>query len=277
MKKLSLLVVSILSIQAVQAFDEVEVTWQFPNGWEAVNVRSDALVELSKNQPLFGDGSLLFATDSQTNGQDKADFQLLWQQSTTVIDFPERTLGQISQLNYAWYRDSMSTTAAHFIPAFRLSFYDDNDTPADLADDVAGFLIWEGIYNGFNNPNEDSWEIVDLINGNFWAFVSFNGQGTGTGVIQNYNSNLSDWVNNSPTGQAGDPQINFDADTLILGVNVGVGSGWGNTFTGFVDAVRVAFGADDDTLFNFEVCSVLVPNNNSDVIFDDSFECFKRF
>ena len=259
------------------AFDELEVTPLFPQGWEAVNVRADGLVEINKNQPLFGDGSLMFATDTQTNGQDKADFQLLWQQSEDVIDFPNRTLGNVNQLNYAWFRDSQSTTIAYFIPVFRLSFYDDGGTPgaANFADDVVGTLIWEGVYNGFNSPPTDTWELVDIADQNFWAFVSFNPSGS-TGVIQNFNASLNDWRNGTVTGQGGDPVISLSADTFITGINVGVGSGWGNSFIGYVDAVRVGFGSGDDTLFNFEACSIFVANDNPDVIFDDSFECFKR-
>ncbi|MCX7553797.1 hypothetical protein OS175_07900 [Marinicella sp. S1101] len=277
MTRLQITLTALFFSTTLLAFDEVEVTPLFPNGWEAVNVRDDAMVMQSNNQPLFGDGSLLFATDTVTNGQDKADFQLLWQQSASVIDFPGRTLGNISDLNYAWYRDAASTTIAHFTPVFRLTFYDDNNTPTDLTDDVSGVLVWEGVYNGYSDPVEDSWELVDMMADNFWAFVSFNGQNTGTGVIQNYNVSLDDWINQSPQGQPGDPQINLSADTLIIGVNVGVGSGWGNSFLGYVDAVRVGFGEEDDTLFNFEVCPVFIANDNPDVIFDDSFECFKRF
>ncbi len=257
------------------AFEEVEITPQFPNGWESVNVRADALVEMSKNQPLFGDGSLLFATDTQTPGQDKADFQYLWQQSTSAIDFPNRILGNLSSLNYAWYRDSTSTTAAHLTPVFRLNFYDDAGTVGDLSDDVLGILVWEGIYNGYNMPTEDSWEIVDMMNDNFWVYVSQSAQGSG--VIENFNATLDDWINNTPQGQPSNPQIVLSANTYIIGVNVGVGSGWNNSFLGYVDAVRVAFGGADDTLYNFEVCPLFVPNNNPDVIFDDSFECYKRF
>lgn len=260
----------------VLAFDEVEVTPSFPQGWEAVNVRDDGLVEINKNQPLFGDGSLMFATDTMTNGQDKADYQFRWQTSTDVIDFPERTLGNISQLSYAWYKDSATTTKPeHFIPVYRLSFYDDGGTPSNLADDVLGLLIWEGVYNGVSTPPTDTWDLSDISDGNFWVFVSQSAQGSG--VIQNFGSTLDDWINNNPQGQPGDPLITLSADTYILGVNLGVGSGWGNSFIGYVDAVRIAFGSDDDTLFNFEACPVFVPNTNPDVIFDDSFECFKRF
>ncbi len=246
----------------------------YPNGWEAVNVRDDAIVELSQNQPLFGDGSLLFATDTQTSGQDKADFQNLWQQSTSGIDFPNRTLGNISNLNYAWYRDSSSTTTPHFTPVFRLNFYDDGGTPGDLSDDVLGVLVWEGVYNGYNTPIEDSWEIVDMMTDNFWVFVSQSANGSG--VVPIYNMTLDDWINSSNV-VSGNLDITLTANTYIIGINVGVGSGWGSTFLGYVDTVRIAFGGSDDTLFNFELCPVFVPNTNPDVLFNDSFECFKRF
>ncbi|MCX7545038.1 hypothetical protein [Marinicella gelatinilytica] len=257
---------------SVLAFDEVEVTPANPQGWEAVNVRDDAMVEINKDQPLFGDGSLMFFTDVQTSGQDKADYHLLWQQSDVVIDYPQRTLGNVSALNYAWYRDSISTTTAHFSPVFRLYFYDDAGT-ADLLDDTAGFLIWEGIYNSYASPLEDSWYLLDLYNDNFWVYVTLSPQGSG--AVQNYNSTLNDWINNNPQGQPEDPQVNLTANTYITGVNIGVGSGWGNSFLGYADTVRVAFGTNDDTLFNFEVCQTFVPNNNPDVLFDNSFECFK--
>lgn len=276
--KLSILLILLCLPTFSVAFEEVEVTPLFPQGWQAVNVRDDGLVALNKNQPLFGDGSLMFATDTQTSGQDKADFQLLWQQSSDDIDFPNRTLANLNQLNYAWYRDAQSTTTAHFIPVFRLVFYDDGGTPgaANLSDDVSGVLVWEGIYNGFSSPPNDTWELLDITNQNFWAYVSFNPSGS-TGVIENFSATLADWRDGTVTGQAGNPSITLSPDTLITGVNVGVGSGWNDSFIGYVDAVRVAFGAADDTLFNFEACALFVPNSNPDVIFDDSFECFKRF
>ena len=272
-KYLLLVGLMVISNQSL-AFDEVIVNVSNPQGWEPANVRDDALVELSQNQPLLGDGSLLFATDTQTAGQDKADFQLFWQQSIDSIDFPDRTLGNVTALNYAWFRDSSSTTIAHLIPVFRLNFYDDGGTPGDLSDDVLGVLVWEGVYNGYNSPVEDSWELVNIMNDNFWVFVSQSAQGSG--VIQNFGVTLDDWINGMPQGQPGDPQITLTANTYIFGINVGVGSGWGNTFIGYVDAARVAFGNNDDTLYNFEVCPQFVPNANPDVIFDDSFECFQR-
>ncbi len=134
-------------------------------------------------------------------------------------------------------------------------------------------MIWESVYNGYNAPIQDSWEIVNVINGNFWVYVSESAQGSG--VIQNFNSTLNDWINNSPVGQIGDPQVTLTSNTYITGVNVGVGSWWGNTFLGYVDSVRVGFGLNDDNLYNFEMCASATTNNNPDVLFENSFECIK--
>ena len=128
------------------SFEEIKITPNSPMGWETANVRDDAIVEINDNQPLFGDGSLMFATDTVTSGQDKGDYQYIWQQSTVSVDFPNRILGNVQELSYAWYRDSSSTVAAHFSPVVRLNFYDDGGTPADFNDDITGFFIWEGIY-----------------------------------------------------------------------------------------------------------------------------------
>ncbi len=255
------------------AFEEVEVSPNDLKGWSPANVRDDAMVELNKNQPLFGDGSLMFATDSITPGQDKADFQLAWQQSLNAIDFPDRTLGNLDNLLFAWYRDSISTTAPHLVPAFKLQFYDDGGTPGNAADDVLGLLVWEPVYNGINPAPSDSWQISDIVEDHFWVYVSQSANGSG--VIQNYGASLDDWINNNPQGQAGDPSITLSANTFITGVLIGVGSGWNDAFIGYVDAVQVAFGDNDDTLYNFEVCARFVPNNNPDVIFDNDFECYK--
>ena len=274
MRKYCISIIGLLLTYPLYAFDEVIITPADPKGWSTANVRDDAVVEINNINPLFGDGSLMFITDTQTNGQDKADFEFIWQQSLVNIDHPNRTLGNITRLSYAWYRSSESTTADHLIPVFRVYFYDDNNTPTDFNDDVTGFLIWEGVYNGFASPVNNSWEWVDLFDDNFWVFVSSNPQGN-TGVIQNFNVSLDEWINNSPNGQPGDPQISLSASTWILGVNVGVGSGWGNTFTGFVDAVRLGFGPIDDVLYNFEFCQPPTQVINSDVIFTNGFECFQ--
>ncbi len=72
-------------------------------------------------------------------------------------------------------------------------------------------------------------------------------------------STLADWLNNLdpntgmlPVGQPGDPAPpTFSASTFIVGVNVGVGSGWGNNFLGFADNITLGFGGNSDT-YRFE-------------------------
>jgi len=154
-----------------------------------------------------------------------------------------------------------------------LRFYDNAGTPEDLGDDSTGVLIWEAVYNGISSPPEDSWQLTDLINGNFWAFINAGPGGTGT--INNYNSTLADWINGTPQGQPGDPTITLSADTFIVGVNMGVGSGWNNSFVGYVDALRVGF-AEDDILYNFETCNFLEVNPDPDFIFANGFECIRQ-
>jgi hypothetical protein len=246
------------------AFEEILITPNIPNGWETANVRDDALVEINDHQPLFGDGSLMFATDTVTAGQDKGDFQYLWQQSVSAVDFPNRILGNVNELSFAWYRDSASTTAEHFSPVVRLNFYDDGGTPLNTADDKFGFLIWEGIYNGINPAPIDSWQLTDIINHNFWIFV------VGSGTVPVFNASLNDWINNNPS-----LSIQLSANTLITGINIGVGSGWGDSFIGYVDSLRLSFGSDDDKLYNFEMCDYLQDFTGGDVIYANSFECFK--
>jgi len=56
---------------------------------------------------------------------------------------------------------------------------------------------------------------------------------------------------------------------------VGVGSGWNDSFIGYIDALRLSFGVQDDYLYNFELCDSHIVNTNPDVIFTNSFECFK--
>ncbi|MBN1287949.1 MAG: DUF11 domain-containing protein, partial [Anaerolineae bacterium] len=204
-------------------------------GWTPANVRADASVALTQAQPHNGDGSLQFTTHTVTSGQDKADFELIWDPT----DHPDWRLGDLSNLSFDFYRDSSSTTADHFIPVLRLYVYNPDTVETAL-------LIWEGIYNGINPAPVDLWVPQDVLGGKFWMYVP------GQGTVQNFNSTLADWISGSPVGQPGDPTpVEIDANTLVVGINVGVGSGWGNDFLGFVDDVVIGFGGTF-TAYNFE-------------------------
>ena len=77
-------------------------------------------------------------------------------------------------------------------------------------------------------------------------------------TIQNYGVTLAEWQSNNDdgsgtiTGQPGDATPHtLGSDTNIIGIEVGVGSGWGGTFRGFVDNVAISFGSDSVSA-NFE-------------------------
>lgn len=211
------------------------------NGWSAANVRSNATVAITATQPRAGVGSLEFNTDTIISGQDKADFEKVW--NPTV--FTGRKLANLTALSYEYFRDSASTTGANFVPVLRLYVFDPGSGKYAT-------LIWEYAYNHNGAVPTDAWQMEDVLNGKFWMFVP-SGQSIPSGVVQNYNSTLSDWISGSPTGQSGDPTpVNIDANTLVIGINTGVGSGWGNKFHGFVDNIFANFGNGDVESANFE-------------------------
>lgn len=226
----------------------VVVTPSTPDGWAPANVRTDATVAITTAQPRSGVGSLEFTTNTITPGQDKADYEKKWD----PINFPARTLSGLTALSYEYYRAGSSTTAAHLAPVLRL--YVADVTPASPTFGKYALLIWEPAYNG-TMPTPpvptDQWITQNILNGKFWMFVP-GGQSIPSGVVQNYNVTLNDWITGAPVGQPGDPApINIDANTLVFGINVGVGSGWGATFRGFVDNVTAQWG-NDEVHANFE-------------------------
>lgn len=235
---------------------DLNITPVNPQGWAAANVRSDASVAITGMLPRAGDGSIQFQTMTVTPGQDKADFQLTWNPD------PLRTMGSLDEVSYEYYRDSSSTTGANFHPVLRLFFYLDQGTP-NLADDIVGLFIFEEVYQVGGSVPLDTWDFNDLLNQRFWMFISVSA--SGTGVVQNYGMTLNDWMNNldpntsmPPVGLPGDPTPpTLSAGTAIVGVNVGVGSGWGANFLGYVDNVRLGFGGTTDT-YNFNVVNVPV-------------------
>ena len=209
------------------------------DGWIAANVRTDATVAITTNQPR-GEapnsfGSLEFTTNTITPGQDKADYAKYWG------PVAGRTLGNLSALSYEFYRASSSTTGQHQVPAFRLGY--------QTTGGQTGYLVWENVYNGGSTATPvptDQWISNNILLGNFWMREFSPGA-----TIQNYGVTLAEWKANNDdgtgtiVGQPGDATVHvLDADTYITGIEVGVGSGWGATFRGFVDNIGISFGAD---------------------------------
>ena len=213
------------SIVLASAASAVTVTPSNPDGWQPANVRSDATVGITDTyKPVGEQGSLQFTTNTVTNGQDKADYVKYWGVKEG------RTLGNISNVGYDWYRDSSSTTAQHFAPALRLAY--------QTSGGQTGYLIYENVYNGGSTSTPvatDTWVDASITNANFWMRAFGPGR-----TIEKYDVTLAQWASGYTYGTS-QP---LDANTSIIGIEVGVGSGWGGTFSGAVDDVRLSFGRD---------------------------------
>ncbi len=248
----------------VFAQTETVSTIASPAGWLPANVRADTTVAVTTTQARsgqissLGDSSIEFNTRFVTPGQDKADYQLIWQTSPTAINFPNRTLNNLTQLSYEYYRDSSSLVNAILHPPLRLAWLHDSNTPADPTDDTYGFFIYEAVYQpGFGGSIlTDTWISEDVKSSEFWLFCSDcdPSAAVASGVVQNFDLTFADWLSGPQVGAVGDPTPpDFSNGTLfIIGINTGVGSGWSADSLMFVDNVRIAFGASDDLVFNFE-------------------------
>lgn len=207
-------------------------------GWHPSNVRTDATVGITGGYARSGIGSLEFTTNTITGGQDKADFANVW---GTVAG---RTLGSLSALSYEYFRDPASSgLAAHLAPALRLIY-------ATSGGDT-GYLIYEPVYNEFPaGVPTGAWVSADIIADNFWMRQFSPGN-----TITQYDVTLAEWKDGEHPDAAADV---LGADTAILGIEVGVGSGWGGNFRGAVDNVVISFGTDTFAS-NFEPTAVPEP------------------
>ena len=69
--------------------------------------------------------------------------------------------------------------------------------------------------------------------------------------MENYDTTLAEWANGPRPSNA----HQLSANTLIYGIEFGIGSGWNGTFTGFVDNVAFGFAGESVTRFNFETAA----------------------
>jgi hypothetical protein len=268
MKKHSFLLITTLVLQfftpSLFAQNETISTTIDSQGWLPANVRADSTVAITSTQPrigqvsALGDSSIEFETMFMTAGQDKADYQFIWQTSLMAIDFPNRTLDNLTDVSYEYYRDSSSAVAANLHTPLRLTWLHDSNTPADPTDDTFGIFIYEAVYQpGFGGTiATDTWLSENIFSSEFWVFCSDCDPTAAvtSGVVQNFDVTLSDWASGQQTGAGGDPvppDLSIGT-TYIIGINTGVGSGWGADSLMYVDNIRIAFGANDDQIFNFE-------------------------
>lgn len=208
-------------------------TWYLTNYRDDSNgYTSNTVAAISGANPRSGNGSVQM---SLTDGSGKADYAYTWGFRA------DRTLGSLDSLGYDWFRAGGSS-AAHLQPAMRLLY--DADGDASSSDD-RGYLIWEQTYQGAPTL-QGQWVSSDILGGNFWQRQFSPGN-----TVEDFDMTLAQWA----AGMAPNvtPFDRLSGSTSILGIEFGIGSGWGGTFDGFVDNVRVGFAGADATTFNFEL------------------------
>jgi hypothetical protein len=201
------------------------------NTWNVANVRENSSAAITNAAPRSGNGSVEMTL---ANGSGKADYAYSWGFASG------RTLGTLDALSYDWLRSSGGTATAHLQPALRLSYDADGDS-ATTAD--RGYLVWEQAYNG-GGLVEDRWTTSDILGGNFWMRQFSPGN-----TVENYDTSLAEWIAGPRPGA---PADQLGANTAILGIEFGIGSGWNGSFTGFVDQVTIGFKGQGATTWNFE-------------------------
>lgn len=246
----SILVLSLLAAGSSQA-GTVTVTsvstMPTTDSWYLTNFRgtsneytSNTFAGITNANPRNGNGSVEM---SSTDGSGKADYAYTW----GFVD--GRTLGNVDVVGFDWFR-APGTSASHLAPAMRLLY--DADGDAGTAGD-RGYLIWEQVYNGPTAQN--TWVSSDLEQQYFWQRKFSPGT-----TVEDFDMTLDDWAAGStPNVPNGTPYDLLGTSTAILGIEFGIGSGWGNTFRGFVDNVRIGFTGEDATTFNFETADAEVP------------------
>jgi hypothetical protein len=211
------------------------------SGWYYNNVRYGGEVGIRTNYPFNGNGSVYMRTPT---GAAKADIEFLVNAvpiggnfvSTGVI----APLSQLQSVSYSWYRDnSANPVSKHLHPVLRILL--DADGNLNTLGDRGG-LVWESVYQlgpSYTAPT-NTW-VTQTIDDSSWLW-NFGLGGTlmdidGDGYP--HNSNLAAWKANFP-------------NAVIIGFNMGLGSGWNGDFVGAVDNISWTIEGITTTT-NFEV------------------------
>lgn len=205
-------------------------------GWTYTNVRKDGAIGIRTNYDFNGNGSVMMETKSATGA---ADIQLLSPGNFGLLK-------DLEVFSYSWYRDSASDATASAGPVARLV----------ITNGVrVGSLVWEQYFNGYRDSGapEDVWVTSNAYNDGAGVFSTY---GTGLGQLSGIDATFEDWLN----GTGGLTQAY--GDWMVIGVNMGIGSGLPGTFIGAVDNLTIGFAGQDAVTYNFEA----VPEPSSIVL-----------
>lgn len=224
-----------------------------PGSWHPANERSGGASAITEAMPDAhgGNGSLEQSLPATGSPSPKTDFQIFSADTRTDYgvglnaDTGFGLLSDISALSFDWYRDAASTAAPHLTPSFRVIVWD----PAAGTNGSSYLLIWEGAYNGYSTSNgpvpTDQWVNENIVAGNFWRvpqYVDGTWQGisacnTGPNTCYFFDRGLDEW--------------GLSASTVVIGLEIGLGSGWNGTYHSFADDVTLGFGAAT-TVWDFD-------------------------
>lgn len=210
--------------------------------WLRQNVRTGASTGITNDFPRGGDGS---AWMTSADGVGKVD----WSYFRTG-GFGR--LADLSSASYDWYRASSSTNPAVQVPAFRIVVdIDGNLGTTDLA-----YLVYEQVYNeagGWSAPT-DAWQSKS-IGGSTFLWVAQ----PGVGNEEVFTRTLADYQAGTYTPTPGWSQIT--GNSVVLGIMMGIGSGWAGAFTGAVDNAAITMGGASPVVMtsNFEVNVAIAP------------------
>lgn len=205
----------VLMIVFVATASAVTVTPSSLLGWGPQNIRFTGTVAIDATYPRTGVGSLHF---TQQASADKADFEIY-----NLSGFGR--LADLSDLRFDVYRNSSSSVMSHFAPALRLVVVDPHTNQTSL-------LIWEYVYNVGAVVPTDSWNTFSIRDGNFWMRAF----GSPSCTVENYTVTLNQWLSGGPIFSCcGCTPNTVGPDAIIIGLSIGVGSGWNGTFDGAVD------------------------------------------
>ena len=196
---------------------EIEVTSSDLGGWtNSRDVAGDG--GPCADLPRAGAGSLCLAIEGPT---DEVSPAYTW----TL----ESELGLLADLDAAsvdFYRSASSEAYGHFAPAVWLHVLEPSTGETT-------WLIWEATYNGYasytDSVTEDLW-FSDEIGSDYWWKYDWS-------VIEIYNRTPADW--------------GYSADARVVGVSLGLGSGWNASWAGAADLLSLRF-AGVMTTWNFE-------------------------
>lgn len=192
--------------------------------WVQRNVGGNASVGITTQFARSGNGSAYYSSNS---GNAKADLEIAF--SSPAL------LSAVTGLRYDWYKTGGSTASQHLA----LKLLVDADGNTNTFSDIS-YLIYELGYNAGDPGAVDAWNQVLIDADTFlWANNLSVLTDPNAGTPYGYDTTLSDWQG-------------ANQNARVLGLSVGLGSGWVGSFEGAVDNIVLAVG-ETRSNWNFEV------------------------